>query len=195
MILGEADADVIIPNLNMQPAPKGPVSMILGSYEQSGDESDGVVDQMPHESADSSLVLALPTNFEHVNFLHHELPLEDLNVIGNDQQGDQALPLFLDQNQLNNNDDLGDHNIQNVGLVLLPNLIDPVFEAFSVNNDSQLWFPSHKVDSIRLWVKHFAPGLGQSVIEVPKTWRDFVTFCLMTLKRFEWAKTFLNSQS
>jgi hypothetical protein len=54
-----------------------------------------VVNQMSHENAKSALVLALPANSEPVNFLHHELPLEALNAIGNDHQ---ALPLPQDLN-------------------------------------------------------------------------------------------------
>jgi hypothetical protein len=111
--------------------------MVLGSFEQSGDESDDVVNQRSHESTESALVLALPANSEPVNFLHHELPLEALNAIGIDHQGDQALALPQDLNQLNNIEDFEMNNIQNVGFVLLLDSIDPVFEAFSVKKDSQ----------------------------------------------------------
>jgi hypothetical protein len=93
----------------VNPVLEGIISMVLGSYKQSRDESDGVVNQGPSKNIDVPLVLALPANThnnEPINFLHHEIPPEALNAVIDENQAEQGLIPLQGQIQLNNNEDV-----------------------------------------------------------------------------------------
>lgn len=62
---------------------EGPISMVVASYDQSTDNSEGVVNQVPIDLMEENIVLALPAPpvvVEQVNFLHLEIQLHELNA-------------------------------------------------------------------------------------------------------------------
>jgi hypothetical protein len=98
------------------------------------------------------------------------------------------------------------------------NVSDPNLEAFQFNDivppevahlqiakvETHI-FPEHEIqkfskEGMELWEKYFAPHIqtssdaaGEKVLEIPVSWFNFITLMLLTPKKFDWAKKFMNS--
>jgi hypothetical protein len=77
-----------------------------------------------------------------------------------------------------------------VGFVHLPeNLeMDP---GWATHSDAALVKSKPHPDSIRIWVRHFAPMGNMTRPQVPRSWSNFFTMALMDPVRFSWAKSFM----
>jgi hypothetical protein len=84
-----------------------------------------------------------------------------------------------------------------IGMALLPDSIDfdPGLEANLENRALVNGMPHCNDDTIRLWVKHFAPLGASDGLLVPKSWCDFITIMLLSPGRFDWTKFFLGSKT
>jgi hypothetical protein len=76
-----------------------------------------------------------------------------------------------------------------VGRVLLPDDLYTDPRMLSLENLSC----KTKPETMRLWVKHFAPLGSVGGTEIPKSWFDFFTLNLLQPERFTWTKASLDS--
>jgi len=54
---------------------------------------------------------------------------------------------------------------------------------------------AHSSEVIRQWAKHFAPGPGSPIVQVPLHWSPLFTAMLLNPGNFYWAKAFLESSA
>ena len=79
----------------------------------------------------------------------------------------------------------------------------PIFNASFAGKDIQLLQSTSlgqdeeflSKEGLELWKAHFAPGAStDKVTQVPVEWCKFITFSLLTVENFDWAKSLLASQ-
>jgi hypothetical protein len=110
-----------------------------------------------------------------------------VNAVESYDQFDAAVPLQIEQEEVQLHANANDHNNQHVGMVLLLESldVDPGLENFLGNFNRDQWASKYNADGVRLFANHFAPLDHTEGIQIPSSWNDFFTISLLNPNRFD----------
>jgi hypothetical protein len=127
--------------------------------------------------------------------LDEEAEMHEVPVVNQELAAVQNMELDTIDDEIDgflNEHNLVELEVAHLQVAMAKTFFVPISEDMQKNHFSE--------EGMKIWDKYFAPhcsradsGCNEKIFQVPVSWFNFITLMLVTLEKFNWAKSFLSS--